>query len=259
MITCTRLQHGRPSRRRLHQRQDRTAPRDRDGLQRGGGRTGDQARPGPSATQSIPPNVSGYDRENRQAGSTYDAAGARRCSTSSATSIATATAARGARRPAVDLALFVAAGHAGAPVGRAVAAQSGRGRLARRVRQAEVAGPAQDGTARAAADVAGGEHQRDSRKVSGSSGCSTASNAGFSNLPRFKLPEYDNLYERPAPLPDGPERDEADPADDRADRHIRAMGGDDLPLRKRAAAAVARRATSTTRSSSILGNISTST
>ena len=32
-------------------------------------------------------------------------------------------------------------------------------------------------------------------------------NAGFSNLPRFKLPEYDNLYVRARALPDGPERE----------------------------------------------------
>jgi ABC-type transport system substrate-binding protein len=32
-------------------------------------------------------------------------------------------------------------------------------------------------------------------------------NAGFSNLMRFKLPEYDALYVRARALPDGPERE----------------------------------------------------
>ena len=31
-------------------------------------------------------------------------------------------------------------------------------------------------------------------------------NAGFSNLARFKLPEYDRLYEQARALPDGAER-----------------------------------------------------
>jgi len=32
-------------------------------------------------------------------------------------------------------------------------------------------------------------------------------NAGFSNLTRFKLPEYDRLYVQARALPEGPERD----------------------------------------------------
>ncbi len=49
------------------------------------------------ATQSIPPNVSGYDPEARKARSDATSRAPGRCSTSSATSIATATAC--ARRP----------------------------------------------------------------------------------------------------------------------------------------------------------------
>jgi ABC-type transport system substrate-binding protein len=35
-------------------------------------------------------------------------------------------------------------------------------------------------------------------------------NAGFSNLSRFRLPEYDRLYEKARSLPDGPERLQAE-------------------------------------------------
>ena len=58
--------------------------------------------------------------------------------------------------------------------------------IARRVRQAEVARPPQDGAARPAADVAARQHQRRRRKASGSTACCTASTPGFSNLARFK-------------------------------------------------------------------------
>ena len=67
--------------------------------------------------------------------------------------------------------------------------------------------------------MAARQHQHSIRRASASSGCSTAPNAGFSNLSRFKLPEYDRLYEAARSLPDGPERQKLTRADERHRAH----------------------------------------
>ena len=65
--------------------------------------------------------------------------------------------------------------------------------------------------------------------------------AGFSNLARFKLPEFDRLYEQARAMPDGPERTKAPAADVGAGRDLRSVESPCVPLRKRAGATVARR------------------
>ena len=64
--------------------------------------------------------------------------------------------------------------------------------------------------------------------------------AGLSNLARFKLPEFDRLYEQALPLPDGPERTKLMQRDVGARHGVRAVE--------------ARRRTATRTSSSIRGS-----
>ena len=109
------------------------------------------------------------------------------------------------------------------PDRRAVAEEHGRGRHRRRVRQAEVARPAQGGAAGPAADVAAGQHQHAPRGLRLLRPALRAATAGSSNLARFKLPEYDRLYDGRARCPTAPERQKLIAADERPRRRLRAV------------------------------------
>ena len=208
--------------------------------------------------------AAGHDRPRRVArhaaqGTTSPAR--RRCSTGSATSTATATAC--ARCPTAEplvLKHVLDARRAGSRVRRAVAAQpAARIGIKRRVRQAEVARPAQGGAARAAADVAPRQHQHDARGLRLPRAAVRARTPASRTSARFKLPEYDKLYEQARALPHGTRAREGRAPDERARHRVHAVGAHGVPHREHARASVAARATSTTRPTSIRGSTSTST
>ena len=150
------LQHGGPGRRRLHAGQGRAAPRDHHGVQRP--RADRRLVPGPGDRGDAADSAGGVGTRRRHEGrgALRSRRSRRSCSTASATRIATATASAScptASRSTLQMG----------------SATSGRDRsrdelwkkcLAthrhpHRLHRAEVAGPAEDGTRRQAADVAG--------------------------------------------------------------------------------------------------------
>ncbi len=110
-----------------------------------------------------------------------------------------------------------------------------------RIRQAEVAGPAQGRAARPAADVATGQHQHDARRLRLLRLALRRGMRASRTLSRFKLPEFDRLYEKARAMPDGPERLAVERKMSELVRRVRAVGADGIPLRERARAAVAAR------------------
>ena len=84
-------------------------------------------------------------------------------------------------------------------------------------------------------------------------------NAGFSNLARFKLPEFDRLYEQARAMPDGPERDEAPAADVASSSPPTRRGSSTRTATRTCSCIRGSSATSTTRSTSIRGRTTTST
>ena len=151
------LQHGRSGGRRIHAGENRAAARDRHGIQHRGVHPGAVPRPGgPRArVRSRPISPVSTRRTGRRRRSTIRRRRAR-CSTISATRIATATAtARVARRQAADHRALVDADLARAPGRRAVEEEHGRDRYPHGVQEGQAPGAAQDGAGRQAADAPG--------------------------------------------------------------------------------------------------------
>ena len=143
------LQHGRSRRRRLHAGQDRAAARDRHGLQH---RRDDQRLvPGAGARRDAadPAGGVGPRRRLRRAARRTTRRRRRRCSTSSATWTATSDGWR-ELPDGKPLALSMGVDAVGPRprARRAVEEEHDGARHPHRVRQAEVAGPAEDGRAR---------------------------------------------------------------------------------------------------------------
>ena len=86
------LQHGGSDRRRVHQRQDRAAPRDQHGVQQRGRDQGDPPRPGDARDAADSAQRRRPRSRLTRAARTTTSPARRRCSTSSATSTRTATA-----------------------------------------------------------------------------------------------------------------------------------------------------------------------
>ena len=169
----------------------------------------------------------------------------RRCSTSSATSIATATAGATCRTASRCAAWFVPAGGPGAPVRRAVEEEHECGRHPGRVHQAEMAGPAEGWARRAIADVAPRQHRHDDRRLRLSSACSRASRRGC-RTSRVSTARIRPPVRAGAPLPDGPERPSCIREMSALVDRVRAVEVRRLSLREHRRPSVGPRATSTT-------------
>ena len=159
------LQHGRPGRRRLHQGEGRASSRDQHVVQRRRRDSRAQARPGRARDAADPAERWRLRSETRRKSQ------ARRCRREGTARQVRLRRqgrrwlARSARRQAAQADDGVRPVGDPAPVRRVVAAQPRLDRHPGRVRQAEVAGPSQDGALRAASDVVPRQHQHDARRL----------------------------------------------------------------------------------------------
>ncbi len=196
------LQHGRSGRRRLHQRKNRAEARDRNGVQhRGGdphrasgaGRAARPSRSRPTSPATIQRSAAFIKlRPRRREGASRQV----RLRRSRRRRLA-----RSAGWPAASAEPRIAAVGAGSPVRRAVEEEHGRGRRASRVRQAEVARPAEDGAPGPAADVDAGQHQHYARGFPASWGSSTVRIPVFPTSPASTFPSSTGSTTRRARCP----------------------------------------------------------
>ena len=104
-----------------------------------------------------------------------------------------------------------------------------------------MARPAQDGARSASCRCGSSATSTRRPRASASSACSTARNAGLSNLARFKLPEFDRLYEQARSAARRPRAHEADAADVGARRAYAPWNAARVSLRERPRASVGAR------------------
>ena len=254
------FQHGGSGGRRLHAGEDRAAPRDRHGLRRRANSSACSSRAARvPATSPIPPDIAGYDPEAQDAtrSSTIPRRRAR-CSTGSATRIATATAI--ARCPTASRSSS-SAGRRRRSIARQEDEQWKKNMDAIGLkivfRKDKTAGAAQDGAAGQDSDA----HRRLERRLSGrrefhAAPVRTERRAGE---PRAipACPKFDKLYDAARRAARFTGTHAALRPDDGAGPRVRAVAADGAPDRGPAAAAVGRDLQVRTRSWGRSGSTST--
>ena len=255
------LQHGGSGRRRLHAGEDRAAPRGQHGLRREGShpRAAEGAR-----RAGAEPDPAGHRRlrsaSSRRRRSSTTPPRRERCSTASATRIATATAI--ARRPTASRSSLefwsaptLIARQARRAAGRRTWMRSASGWCSRKTRRRSCA-RWRDWARSRCAPTAGTPTIPDAENYMQ---LLYGPNAGQENQARFQLPEFDALYDRARKLPDSPERTALFDKMTELVHRLRAVAPDRAPVRRPAAAAVGGPLCAAPHQGAGPGNTSTST
>ena len=192
------------------------------------------------ATQPIPPNVTGYQPANQWP---CQVRPRRRQGVARQVRLRRSRRRRMARpsgRQAADADDRVRSLGLRPTVRRAMEEEHERGRHAHRIRQAEMARPAQDGRARPVADVVAGQHQH-TTEAFGFFDLLYGPHSGVTNLARFNLPEFNQLYEQAQAAPGLARAHQALREDVQLVDSLRAVEARRLPLRDGSGAAVGAR------------------